>query len=836
MSAPTAPPAAHPVLAYDGDLVATIAARLDLRVPNAQALEKVAQRLDLADGQPFEAVCQLATAVGKTYLAAGLIEYLAAQGVRNILIVTPGRTVLNKTIDNFTAGHPKSVPGMDCDHLLVTADNFNTSATRAAFVDDDKVKLFVFTVQSLLKPAKDFKRKAREYQEWLGEAFHDYLTGRDDLVVIGDEHHVYQEDAVAFNAALNDLHPMAVIGLTATCAPSQQDSIIYDYPLAAALRDKLVKTPVLVGRTDDHKDLGTQMSDGLALLRAKQKAADAWQIATGAKRVNAVMLIVCERIDQANQVAEILARPSLLGDDAATQVLVIHSQSDDEALAQLTAVEESDSTVRVIISVSMLKEGWDVKNIFVIASLRPSVSETLTEQTLGRGLRLPYGKHTGEELLDTLEVLSHDRYERLLADAGVLIKGITNVRILEPPTSGPGFGQPASGQGTGPVDLLVPDATLVVTYGGHGGSPSGDMDTTPSDDDGVPKLPGMVPGDIPDGFIITSAAARIGQATASADTVLAVPALAERPVALPNVTRTMGVPNFSLSDIDDSVFGDLGRKVAGAHTAQLDRKLLEVVEDGEGGYTLVPRQGTAIDASVVNLPLGGTRTSLIQVIMNLDFIPDDEVARNGATRLVDAAIKTAGGEDKLATYHQAAAKLIQRTLRSKFKTTTPVEKQIISVEPFVRGRTTHYRREPNRYGEFKKNAAYGPWERSTHAYNWFDSEPERKLANLLDSDLGNDDVRVWCRILRGEFSVAWAGGTYTPDFYTCVAGIHYLLEVKADRDVTDDEVQAKKEAAKKLARAVSDEGKYGTWRYLLISEDDLRNIKNVGDLLRIADV
>jgi type III restriction enzyme len=475
---------------------------------------------------------------------------------------------------------------------------------------------------------------------------------------------------------------------------------------------------------------------------------------------------------------------------------------------------------------------WLVKNVFVIASLRPSVSDTLTAQTLGRGLRLPYGEHTGEELLDTLEVLSHDRYERLLASAGVLIKGITNVRILEPPTSGVGATQPPGGQEAARVDVLVPEATVVVTYGGHGGS-TGSAATPP--DDGAPMLPGMVPGDTPDGFIITTAAAHIGQATASADAVLAVPALAERPVSLPRVTRTMGVPNFSLSDIDDSVFADLGRKVAGAHTAQLDRKLLEVVDDGQGGFTLIPRQGAAIDASVVNLPLGGIRTSLIQTIMNLDFVPDDEAARNGAARLVDAAITTAGGEDKLATYHQAAAKLIQRTLRSKFKTTTPVESQTITVEPFAKGRTTHYRREPNRYGNFDRHAAYGPWERSTHAYNWFDSEPERKLANLLDADLGNDDVQVWCRILRGEFSIAWAGGTYTPDFYARVAGVHYLLEVKADRDVSDDEVQAKKGASKRLARAVSDEGTHGAWRYLLISEDDLRNIKNVGDLLRIAD-
>src|SRR5437899_2621734 len=68
----------------------------------------------------------------------------------------------------------------------------------------------------------------------------------------------------------------------------------------------------------------------------------------------------------------------------------------------------------------MLKEGWDVRNVYVIASIRASVSEILTEQTLGRGLRLPFGEYTGIELLDTLEVLAHERYEDLLKKAGVL--------------------------------------------------------------------------------------------------------------------------------------------------------------------------------------------------------------------------------------------------------------------------------------------------------------------------------------------------------------------------------------------------------------------------------
>jgi hypothetical protein len=142
------------------------------------------------------------------------------------------------------------------------------------------------------------------------------------------------------------------------------------------------------------------------------------------------MFVVADTIDNANRVAEVLRKPGLYEHDYEQRVLVVHSDAPDDALARLEAVEEPDSPVRVIVSVSMLEEGWDVKNIFVICSLRPSISDVLTEQTLGRGLRLPWGSYRDVELLDTVEVLSHERYEVLLARAGVLLEGLVADRSI----------------------------------------------------------------------------------------------------------------------------------------------------------------------------------------------------------------------------------------------------------------------------------------------------------------------------------------------------------------------------------------------------------------------
>jgi type III restriction enzyme len=106
----------------------------------------------------------------------------------------------------------------------------------------------------------------------------------------------------------------------------------------------------------------------------------------------------------------------------------VHSNTPDEALAALERLEERESPYRVVISVGMLKEGWDVKNVYAICSLRPMLSELFTEQTLGRGLRLPFGDYTGIEILGTLEVLAHDRYEALLKKAGVINEAFVDRR------------------------------------------------------------------------------------------------------------------------------------------------------------------------------------------------------------------------------------------------------------------------------------------------------------------------------------------------------------------------------------------------------------------------
>lgn len=159
-------------LSVDQELLEEVAERLDLRETNRRAVETVLLRTSLhydIDGNShlFECIVDSATGVGKTYVLAGLIEYLALADppARNFLVMAPGRTIRNKTIRNFTPGDKKSLTaGMRSVPYLITADNFDSPATRAIMEDPTRTKVYVFTVQALTSATGE-GRATHEFQE-----------------------------------------------------------------------------------------------------------------------------------------------------------------------------------------------------------------------------------------------------------------------------------------------------------------------------------------------------------------------------------------------------------------------------------------------------------------------------------------------------------------------------------------------------------------------------------------------------------------------------------------------------------------------------------------------
>ena len=100
----------------------------------------------------------------------------------------------------------------------------------------------------------------------------------------------------------------------------------------------------------------------------------------------------------------------------------------EEMITRLLAVESVDEPTEIVIHVNMLKEGWDVTNLYTIVPLRAANARTLIEQSIGRGLRLPYGRKTGVEVVDRLNIIAHDRFQEVVDEAG---RGDSPIRLKQ---------------------------------------------------------------------------------------------------------------------------------------------------------------------------------------------------------------------------------------------------------------------------------------------------------------------------------------------------------------------------------------------------------------------
>jgi type III restriction enzyme len=807
------------------DAIAEIAARLDLRDPNRDAVYTInaasSQYFDVEERQaPFEAVIDSATGVGKTYVLAGSMElFVNALDIRDFVVIAPGRTILEKTRDNFTPGHPKSLlEPMSFQPLVITAENFATPAIRAAMEDPNQVKVYLFTVQSLTKPDTKTGRKTHKFQEGLGTELYAHLRELARLVVYADEHHTYY--GPAFSKAVRDLDPWVLIGLTAT--PDKKtppEQIIFRYPLAAAIADRLVKTPVIVGRKDDRMDPLTKLTDGATLLRAKAEALKAYTEANDLETVHPVMLVVAKDIADADEYGAILRSTEFFGGDYQDAVLVVHSNAPDESLAELQKVEVPHSPVRIIISVGMLKEGWDVKNVYVIASMRASVSDILTEQTLGRGMRLPFGTYTGIEILDTLEVVAHERYEDLLKRRNVLNEAFIDYRTWAATRVN------AQGQTVVVTETTETSSEPVVT------------------DDAGSAVEGALSGG--QTAVVTVAEERTSQAKqAAAKVKVPVERDPNAPVIRAPVLKMTAVKSqFTLADItDNSAFKKLGESLAADPEGELSRTLVSarVVRGPDGIKRTELVRSTAADrirSRPTLFPIDALRQDLIDMVLTSPSVPARPKERAAVLPLIDAFLDGIGSkaEEVLsANLDRAGARLIrlieteQRRFQSK-----PTFEEVVELREFSPTRVTDKETSADRLGPFLKSLAYEGWKRGMFKVAWFDSEPERRVANVVDAD---DDVQTWVRLHINDLPILWNSGgqNYNPDLIVIDKdGTHWVVEVKMDKEMQSEDVQGKREAAQRWANHVSADDKVSEkWKYLLVSESDIETAKGSWSALK----
>ena len=451
-----------------------IANRLSLRSPQRESLEILdrlcdlltlekdqdvaraltAIRADFANVTDFErdfpSLCfALATGVGKTRLMGAFIAYLhQAEGIRHFFVLAPNLTIYNKLIADFTPGSPKYVFQGLSDFVvqppeIITGDNYDSGrgvrAERLAqpsipgFKDPDApVHINIFNVSKINQGDREAAGpRIKRLQEYIGESYFQYLSELDDLVLLMDESHRYRGKAGM--RAINELKPILGLELTATprtetAGGADFKNVIYRYPLASALRDGFVKEPAVATRenfrAENYDEAGLEklkLEDGVRIHEHTKVQLDIYARESGRPPVKPFMLVVAKDTLHANELQKRIEAEDFFGGRYKGRVITVHSNQTgdekDETVQQLLSVEDPANPTEIVIHVNMLKEGWDVTNLYTIVPLRTANSRTLVEQSIGRGLRLPYGKRTGVAEVDRLTIVSHDRFQEIVDHA-----------------------------------------------------------------------------------------------------------------------------------------------------------------------------------------------------------------------------------------------------------------------------------------------------------------------------------------------------------------------------------------------------------------------------------
>ena len=820
----------------------------------------------------------LATGVGKTRLMGAIIAYLyRVKGLRNFVVIAPGTTIYEKLIADFTEGSPKYVfKGLACfatkKPIIVTG---NTYQSGVGILDDSdlvgqSIVINVFNIQKLNERVEAKNNhdeelaevaRIRRLNERIGQSYFDYLKSREDLVVLMDEAHHYRASAAA--ATINELQPVLGIEMTATPRVGNRrfNDVLCDYDLAKAMNDGFVKEPAVVRRqhfrSDDYvgrqDELDRQkLTDAIIVHEANKTALAEYAFKNGIDKVKPFVLVVAPDTTYAREIEQYLKSSAFYGGKYADKVIAVDYKSrgnNDEAIAQLLDIERPGNKIEIVIHVNMLSEGWDVTNLYTIVPLRAANSPNLVEQTIGRGLRLPYGKRTGVPEIDTLSIVSHDKFDKI-------IEAARNMRITirerEVPAS------PKVAITVAPI-VVAPGAQAspaVVVDGGQQDAPAGVPGGGSTSSEG-------------DGVVVTQAAVTTAALNAIGDIVA-------------NDMSSQGV-DLSSADVQGKIAGSVAQQMAANGAwANVDANVVsagvaEALRLIEDSMIEIPRITITPGTTRMHINAFPLDFEKIQVVFRddrlvYDYVTDRRVRDvKGQTRTEDLSpedinrfvcelvSEVAGfndidyddcGELVGSLCEQCinglAAKLppdeMMNCMRNNRKSIAEaIRRQLIehavydSDEDIVDVRsgnvilkantlTIDQHEEPRQFdmpladGEKSKirNMIFKGFKKCLFSLQKFDSDPEREFSVMLERE---DSVKKWFKPTLSNLRLYYGPNEYTPDFVVETETEKLLCEVKAVGKVDDAIVQAKKEAALKWCHYANESTEGAKkWRYLLVPD------------------
>lgn len=883
-----------------------IANRLSLRQPQRDSLEILARVCEIIDldkkadvkqqleiiksefptvedfERDFPSLCfALATGVGKTRLMGAFIAYLhRVEKVQHFFVLAPNLTIYRKLITDFSPSSPKYVlQGIQefATRLpqIITSDNYESGVGVRDFrrnldgqiemFDDSPIHINIFNISKINSEVRgDNTPRIKRLNEYIGEPYFDYLAGLDDLVLLMDESHRYRASAGV--KAINELKP--ILGLELTATPQVEKgkkseafkNAIYSYPLASALTDGFIKQPSVATRENfnasSYDEDGLEelkLRDGIIVHEETKVQLEIYSRENNVKRVKPFMLVVAKDTGHANALMATIESDDFFDGAYKGKVITVHSKTKgdekDEVVEQLLTVEDPANPVEIVVHVNMLKEGWDVTNLYTIVPLRKADSRTLVEQSIGRGLRLPYGTRTGNAAVDRLTIVAHDKFQEIVDEANrgdsILVTGVVIGKDIPEKKS--------------KIVEVPSNAEVAIT--GQKGTFSSNTETTQKPlftDEREIKAAKTTLDVIKDEF---------EKLPSSAD--LKSPEVQKQLVQ--KVRERLKVPQGQLEGmeeaLDDKELADVVTTTTETYVSMsIDIPRITLVPTGDRtcGYNdfdldtgSINQKPVANDILIQNLR-DNKQYRLVSLASGNEERLEDYLVRglidyNDISYDDDAALlyKLSGQLiSKLRTYltcdedirnvllafNQQYVRLIHAQMQDHFvEEATDYEVHVSSGFNVLRTTAFHAPedatprpfRQPVDEKKNIRSMLFDGFSKCLMSIQKFDSDTERRFAVLIENDTS---VQKWVKPNKGTFQIHYSGeANYEPDFVIEADDGYYLCEPKAEPEMTDEIVLAKAKAATEWCKHATTRSRK-PWHYLLIPHNAIDETKTLAGL------
>lgn len=821
----------------------------------------------------------IATGVGKTRLMGAIITYLFQhKNIRNFFVLAPNLTIYNKLIEDLgNPAHPKYVFKGIADFVnnkprIITGDNYNqsnfdTNNIKSFKFNEKEICINIFNISKFNKDSKaatsgkekDLSPRIKRLSENLGQSYWEYLSQLTDLVVLMDEAHHYH--ATSAKSALNELKPVLGIELTATPYDEKKQpfkNIVYEYSLAHAFDDGLyVKNPAVATRinfdpkqySDDDTVERIKLEDAISCHKRTKQQLELYAQNENKPLIKPFILVVCTNTEHAKQIFDYISSTQFFNGEYQDRVLQIDSTTKNEDLInkQFLALESADNKIEIVIHVNMLKEGWDVTNLYTIVPLRIANSMTLIEQTIGRGLRLPYGRRTGVHEVDTLTVLAHDNFTKIITaaqDPNSIFKKFSTIELNpnEPKLSlwhsptklESNFQQQQSNieHITDPVVQQTEQNILNTKRALFAQLNNSNIIA------GLDSIDDLKIDAVKQNVLIelekSSETNNQQQLFFQLEHEQLLNQLYNE-VVEQFITQTIEIPRLTVQPGDvDAWFEDFDLDITFCEGLSLAEEKLKRTNLINHHTDYIGIEKGAYSSQI-------PAHQLISRLLNYPEVNSDNDSIDLINKLVRQCLnklrKQTKNESELNQLINYYEKYIVEQIYNQMKPYHKVESrgfEISNILPFSKIEPWNFQFLPSKKHSFddltiKKSQIreylfYG-FKKSCHAEYKFDSNSEKLFVMILESD---PDVIKWLKPTIGQLKLYWDhqhSRQYIPDFIVETDCIIYICEVKAKDQIQTDEVQRKSEVAKTYCAEVS---KYNIthgkkpWKYLLIPHDEIR--------------